>query len=249
VKIGTELVDIAWGYESVLTFDFIANGWRRLAGGKLVCADRGAVFDKRRAKVKANLPVAEFEEFVAYLAAQSAEDTLAVELGLGEEIFGCELDYSAPYYVHLEGISGLQVTRENPAFGSYSMQLILAESPRFADIDGDFGRLVFPFEDETRYNLQAGSIIPMGQGSTRFLDNQQGRTYTANFDLCIEEAQSVKKAVLDARNFPIAFPLMAYKRMFGSDNSSNTSVIFEWGAEQRTGLNMWRFPITFAKQY
>jgi hypothetical protein len=249
VILGSESVDIAWGYESSHRFDFIANGWRRLAGGKLVSADRGAGFDKLRASVKANLPVAEFEEFVAYLAAQSAQDELQATLGAGEEIFGCELDYSAPYSVHLEGIGGLQVTRENPAFGTFSLQLLLAEAPRLAAGSGDWSQLVFPFEDETRYNLQAGSVVPMGVGATRFLDGQEGRTYSGNFELCPEGARAVKLAALQGRGAAIAFPLFAYKSMFGSGNPSNSAVILEWGAEQRQGLNIWRFPITFAKQY
>lgn len=249
MQLGTESVDIAWGYECSRRFDFENNGWRRLAGGKLVAPDRGASFDKIRAKVKANLPVAQFEDFVAYLASESAEDTLQATLGEGEEIFGCELDYSNPYAVHLESIGSLQVNRDNPAFGSCSLTLLLAEAPIVAAGSADWSQLVFPFEDETRYNLQAGSVIPMGQGAKRFLDGQEGRTYSAKFELCTAGAKAVKLAALGSRGASIAFPLMAYKKMFGSGNSSNTSVILEWGAELRTGLNIWQFPITFAKQY
>ena len=250
MKLGTESVDIAWGYEASRRFDFINNGWKRLAGGKLVAADRGTTFDKLRAKVKANLPVAEFEDFIAYIASESANDSLSCELGAGEEIFGCEIDYTNPYLVHLEGISDLQVNRDNPAFGSATLSLLLAAAPVLLGTAANWGALTFPFEDDTKYGMQAGSVVPMGQGATRFLDGQEGRTYSATFELCQDSAKAVKAAAIASRAAAVTLPTMAYKRIFGADSTgANSAVVLQWGAEVRTGLNIWEFPITFAKQY
>lgn len=241
---------IEWGYEARTRLDWIHNGWKLLAGGKWVSADRGASYDLRMGVVKAFLRVELLEDLQEWISARRGSVALFCSFAEGEEIFGAELDYSDPYLCHFEAPKDVTISRDDPGFASCSLSLLLAEQPRFLDpTDPDWEALVYPFEDETAILQQARSNPWMTGGGSRAWDSQRNRTFEATFELFPSEMVKVKQAVLADRNAKITLPTQTFRSIFGASQAPPYDVVLlEWGSERRVGLNQWSVSLRFGLQ-
>jgi hypothetical protein len=245
-----ESAKIEWGFEARTRFDWIHNGWNLLAGGKWISADRGAPYDLRRGVVKAFLRIELLEALQEHLSSLRGSGAVSCSFAEGEEIFGVELDYSSPYLCHFEAVQQVAISRDDPAFASCSLSLLLAEAPRLlSPAAPDWGSLIYPFEDETSIEQQARSNPWMNGGGSRAWDAQRNRSYSATFELCPDEMLAVKQAVLADRNGTISLPSQSFRSIFGSSQAPPYDVVLlEWGSERRIGLNQWSVSLRFGLQ-
>lgn len=237
-----ETVYTLWGYIPRTTPAVV---WSKLADGNWAGADAGTARDIYMSDISFQGPADELETLEDALG--DNRDDISITCGVGEEIFGAEIDYSAAIDVAVVDYG--KIKRVN--FGLYSMPLTLRLLSPSSSGAASLAALKFD-----GWSYEAGSEFDTikhfaHDGTPYYLDAATDPGYfSARFRQSTAEMVAIRRYLLTtARTATVAFPSLAVTEPFGKRTGSGpfTCKIIQWADVGRVNYIDWAIDITFSR--
>lgn len=240
-----ETVYTTWGYRPLTQW---AVAFHKGADGYHTARDRGAAQDIYAASIAFHGPLDELQALEAVL--DSNRQAFSITCGIGEEVFGPELDYSSPLSVTVEQHGEI----ERVSFAQYAMPLRLRHlAPAFKATTPSLSALRL---SNWRYGASSSFDIKKQfsySGAASYLDHGTDvGVFTGEFTQTGTEMEAIRRALLSTvRGNAIPFPdLAGITRPFGQRKQPTPFQkchIIEWEDLGRENFTDWRLRITFAQ--
>ena len=238
----SETINTLWGYQPITT---PAVSWRQVTNGNWISDDRGFAEDIYRAGISFKGTAAQLATLETVL--NSNRETFDITCGVGEEIFGADIDYSGTLSVSVVQYGTIQSVN----FGVFTMPLMLRLiSPTFTGTASPASLIVpHQYEPNSAFTIQKNFSLD-GTAYYAYTATDPG-LFRATFRQTSADMKAIRRWLsTTARGSAVSFPLSVAKP-FGqrSGDGPFTCFVIDWRDLGRKNYGDWELDITFARQF
>lgn len=243
---GTTVYTI-WGYLPLTRW---AIDWQQIANGNWRGADRGPGEDAFEAEVIFEGPRSELENLETVL--DSNRQQFDATLGIGEEIFGADIDYSSALPITVIEYGEI----EQMAFGKWGMRLRLrAQNPSFLSVSESLSGLRLSSYVSRQYSEFDINKMFTYDEQQIFADHASDPgIFEGEFTQTAAEMASIRRYLLNTLRNGYASPFPSFGGIttpFGyrAGTGPFTFRVIEWADLGRPNLIDWTLRIKFAREF